>query len=415
MKWPSSTIASFCQTGSGGTPSTRKKDIYYEGNIPWVKSGELKDDILLHTEETLTQRGLDESAAKWIPAGAMLIAMYGATVGKTALLDIDATTNQAVCHIIPNRRIAQSRYVWYFLRARVPQLLARRVGGAQPNISQKIIKDTVVVLPPLSEQQRIVEILDQVDALRKDRAEADAKASRILSALFYKMFGDPATNRNGWPTAQIRDFVSPVSRRDPGNQPDTPFSYVDISGVDGQSGVIVDSKILRGSEAPSRARQVIQTYDVVISTVRPYLRATALVPPELDGQICSTGFCVLRVKKGYGFGFLYALSRLLWFTNLLNVRARGASYPAVTDRDILDLQMPIPNDQQLLKTFDRQILDLLAMQDICERGATALETLFASLFHRAFSGDLTAKWREAHMKELLAEMEQQNRYLESSH
>ncbi len=411
MKWQKTKISEFCKTGSGGTPLTRNREAYYGGKIPWVKSGELKDDVLLTTEETLTDAGLNESSAKWILAGSILLAMYGATVGKTAFLGIDASTNQAVCHITPDHRVADSKYVWYALRSKVNELLAKRVGGAQPNISQKIIKDTEIYLPALSEQRRIAEILDHADALRKKRAEADAKAVRILPALFYKMFGDPSTNPKGWPTVRIRDIVTAVERRDPALRPDNTFIYLDIAGVDGKTGTIVETKDLLGAEAPSRARQIVHENDVIISTVRPYLRATALVPKHLDSQICSTGFCVLRAREGRGFGLLYALSRLQWFTEQLNARARGASYPAVTDGDILNLEIPYPDALKVHEAFNAQILGILATQQRRNDSATALENLFATILHRAFTGDLTTKWREEHMKELLVEMEQQSKYL----
>ena len=109
MKWPYQKIAEFCVTGSGGTPSRQKAGLYYGGDISWVKSGELKDSILFKTDETITKKGLEESSAKLVPAGSILIAMYGATVGKTALLGINATTNQAICNIQPNPEIVENK------------------------------------------------------------------------------------------------------------------------------------------------------------------------------------------------------------------------------------------------------------------------------------------------------------------
>ena len=184
-------ISAFCKTGSGGTPSRDKLDAYYGGGIPWVKSGELHDEPVIATSESITELALAESSAKLVPAGAVLVALYGATVGKTGMLLTESATNQAVCHIVPDDRIADRKFVWHALRSQAPQLMARRVGGAQPNISQAIIRDMQVPLPPLSEQRRIVEILDQADAIRKKRAEADKLAERILPAIFYDMFGDP--------------------------------------------------------------------------------------------------------------------------------------------------------------------------------------------------------------------------------
>ena len=225
------------------------------------------------------------------------------------------------------------------------------------------------------------------------------------------MFGDPVTNPKGWPVEPIDKMVAPVERRDPSSHPDEPFIYIDIAGVNGQLGVVADARELLGADAPSRARQIIRANDVVISTVRPYLRATALIAVKYENQMCSTGFCVLRAKGGEGFGFLYALSRLQWFTDQLNARARGVSYPAVTDTDVFNLRVPRPVDQDLIRGFDRQVLDVLMLQD--ERGSARvrIESLFDALLHHAFAGDLTAKWREAHMKELLAEMDVQAKAL----
>jgi type I restriction enzyme, S subunit len=141
-------IGEFCQTGSGGTPSRKQLERYYGGNIPWVKSGELREGTILETEETITDVALKETSAKLIPANALLVAMYGATIGRVAVLGIEASSNQAVCHIIPDDKVADRRYLFYALRQNVPVWLNRGVGGAQPNISQQIIRTTSIPLPP---------------------------------------------------------------------------------------------------------------------------------------------------------------------------------------------------------------------------------------------------------------------------
>jgi type I restriction enzyme S subunit len=101
----------------------------------------------------------------------------------------------------------------------------------------------------------------------------------------------------------------------------------------------------------------------------------------------------------------------MWFTEQLNIRARGASYPAVTDTDIFSLIIPLPNDENLLSAFDSLIADIQSLYEQAHRASDHIEKLFSLLLERAFSGQLTAKWREAHIKELLAEMEQQARLL----
>ncbi|MDA0195862.1 MAG: restriction endonuclease subunit S [Bacteroidetes bacterium] len=135
--WPK--IEDLCLPTSGGTPSRRKLS-YYNGDIPWVKSGELNYNTILETEEHITAEALEDSSAKLVPKNSLLIALYGATVGRLAYLGIEAATNQAVAAI---RTFASfpNRYLYYFLYHNKERILRERVGGAQPNISQAILNN----------------------------------------------------------------------------------------------------------------------------------------------------------------------------------------------------------------------------------------------------------------------------------
>lgn len=206
MKWPLVAISDFCQTGSGTTPS-RKKSEYFNGDIPWVKSGELRETQICKTEEHVSELALRETSLKFAPKGAILVAMYGATVGRVGLLGIDACTNQAVCHIVPDENKAYPKYVYYAIRSKTNDLIRLGVGGAQPNISQQKIKSFTVPLPPLEEQKRIAAILDQADALRRLRQSAIDRLNTLGQSIFYEMFGDPATNPFGWELKTIDDIA----------------------------------------------------------------------------------------------------------------------------------------------------------------------------------------------------------------
>lgn len=192
-------IADFCKTGSGGTPSRSQLERYYEGGtIPWIKSGELREAVINNAAEYVTEAALRETSIKLVPAGAILLAMYGATVGRLGILGIEATTNQAVCHIVPDPKVATTRYVYHAISSRVPNLISMGVGGAQPNINQAIIKNLEIHLPPLPEQIRIAAILDQADALRVKRREALAQLDNLAQSIFIEMFGDPGANPKQW-------------------------------------------------------------------------------------------------------------------------------------------------------------------------------------------------------------------------
>ena len=183
------------------------------------------------------------------------------------------------------------------------------------------------------------------------------------------------------------------------------FTYIDIGSVDNERGEVSEAKVISGVDAPSRARQLVASGDIIISTVRPYLKATALVPDNIHYPIASTGFCALRPHTQHFSKVLWGISRLDWFADRLMAVAKGANYPAVSNQDILSLPLPAnPTDPKFLIISDQ--IEVIH-QHISSQNASviALETLFQTLLHRAFNGSLIAKWREGHAKELLQEME----------
>ena len=155
-------------TSSGGTPD-RSNPKYFDGDILWVKSGELNDNWIYDTEEKITQEGLKNSSAKIFPAETLLLAMYGATAGKTAILGKEATTNQAVCAIFPKNDVFNSQFLQFYLMLIRPYLLGARSGGAQPNINQRIINLCEITLPPLEEQRAIATTLRTIQTAKEAR------------------------------------------------------------------------------------------------------------------------------------------------------------------------------------------------------------------------------------------------------
>jgi type I restriction enzyme S subunit len=153
--WVWCRLKDICTTTSGGTPLRSKKE-YYGGKIPWLKSGELEENIIQKTEETITELGLKNSSAKIFPKGTVVIALYGATIGRTGILEIDAATNQAVCAIFNDESIIYRDYLFFFLQSIRENLIKQSFGGAQPNISQAVVRDILIPLAPMNEQKRIV-------------------------------------------------------------------------------------------------------------------------------------------------------------------------------------------------------------------------------------------------------------------
>jgi type I restriction enzyme S subunit len=288
-------------------------DRYYEGGtIPWVKSGELREAIITETEEYITEVALKETSVKLVPAGALLLAMYGATVGRLGILGIAATTNQAVCHIVPDPKAAETRYVYHALRAQVTNLIALGVGGAQPNINQGIIKDLVLPLPPLAEQRRIAEVLDRAEALRAKRRAALEQIDTLTQSIFVKSFGDAAEIHKRWPIRSLREVVKDgtivtygivqAGEEYPGGVP-----YI-------RTGDIVDGEVtnndLRHTDpeiAAKFGRSRVQAGDIVMS-IRATVGTTARIPTELDGANLTQG--TAKISPGATVDATYLLSFL---------------------------------------------------------------------------------------------------------
>ena len=153
---------------SGATPSRLRKD-YYNGDIPWLKTGDLNDGFITSIPEKITEKALEETSVKLNPTGSVLIAMYGATIGKVGILTLPATTNQACCACV--NYVCDKMFLFYLLLANRDRFIAMGGGGAQPNISKEKITNTHIPLPPLYEQQRIVIKIEELFA-QLDKIEA---------------------------------------------------------------------------------------------------------------------------------------------------------------------------------------------------------------------------------------------------
>jgi type I restriction enzyme S subunit len=161
-------------TDAGGTPRT-SNDAYWGGDISWVQTGELTKRHISSTEKNITKLGLKESTAKRFPSGTLLIGMYGEpTVGESALLETEATTNQACCGIFPNTDVVNAEFLHQMMQYEKPRLYSLRAGSGQQNIRQETIRKFEIGIPPLSEQRKIATVLHTVDqAIQKSREVAE--------------------------------------------------------------------------------------------------------------------------------------------------------------------------------------------------------------------------------------------------
>lgn len=174
------TVESLCDAVySGGTPSRKKPEYYEGGTITWIKTMEIRDGYIYDSEEKITESGLQNSSAKFVPKESVLIAMYGATVGRVGYLKIDSTTNQAACALVVDSEITNPKWLYYSILATRDSLIDKANGAAQQNISVSIVRNHQIKYVPLEEQERIAGILGSLD----DKIEANTRLIQTLDSL----------------------------------------------------------------------------------------------------------------------------------------------------------------------------------------------------------------------------------------
>ena len=273
-----------------------------------------------------------------------------------------------------------------------------------------------ISIPSRSEQRRIVEILDQADAIRKKRAEADKLAERILPALFYDMFGDPATNPKGWPVASVGDiaWVKGGKRLPKGSDySPSPTGFRYIRGTDIEPNRIHTNELrhLYPHVQKRIARYIVAEGDVVI-TIAGKIGVAAPVTRALVGVNLTENAARLtpKGKRSFDASYLSALLNLPW----LQAQIEGATGRVTIGKLALfrieRMQIPLPA-MDLQCRFSLHMHNLEEEQKVREASDRTTNLLTASLLHRAFSGELTAKWREKNNALVAKEMAEQKKIL----
>jgi type I restriction enzyme S subunit len=201
-------LSELCSIQSGGTPSRGNEEYWAGGSIPWAKISDLEaagDGYIKDTEEHITEEGLKAIRGRLFDNGTLLFAMYG-SVGKTAIVKGEVSTNQAILGIKPITKQLDLGYLRYWLKSQQYVFDRDAQGVAQRNLSAGYIRGLKIPLPPLSEQKRIATILDKADAIRRKRQQAIQLADEFIRSVFLDMFGDPVTNSKGFEIKELSDF-----------------------------------------------------------------------------------------------------------------------------------------------------------------------------------------------------------------
>ena len=412
VEWFATTLDQIAEWGSGGTPS-RKNSSYYGGNVPWIKTGDLGEKYVTQATEFITDEAVKNSSAKYFRKGSVIMAMYGATIGKTSILGIDATTNQACAVGTP---VATStEFLYYFLRNEKDSFIAKGKGGAQPNISQQIIKAHTVYLPALAEQQEIVRQLDvMLTQVEQIKARLDAIPA-ILKKFRQSVLADAVSGKlteewreqNNLPLANIEKLERVVDSSFYGPR----FSKDDYTD-DLQNGIptirttdMSDGKII---VTPTTPRIIVPPEKIEQFKVKPSdllitrtgsIGVMALVREEYLA-IPSAYLIRFRFKQNLvSSDYIYYALTSPNGQNQMGLSTTAITQPNINANSIRALEIYLPSieeQKEIVKRVDTLFGYAARIEETIQSAQKRVNLLTQSILAKAFSGELTAEWREQH-------------------
>ena len=416
-------LESVASWGSGGTPS-RKHEEYYNGDILWIKTGELNNGWIYDTEEKITDEGLKKSSAKLFPPYSVLIAMYGATIGKVAILGVPATTNQACACAVCNQSLLYM-YLFYYCISQKNVFIEKGKGGAQPNISQIILKQHPIPLPPISEQQRIVERIEELFAKldeAKERLQEVAESFAVRkAAILHKAFTGELTKQwrleNGvsdesWEEVTLKELSSVIGdglHGTPVYSEDGDYYFINGNNFD-DNFIAIKESTKRVSIEEYKKYAVNLNDSTVFLSINGTLGKTAFYNGE--PVILGKSACYINVGEKLDKRFLKEMFHTNAFINYANQKATGSTIKNLglkAIREYLVYLPTLPEQHEIVRLIDELLARERAAQQAAEQALASIDLMKKSILARAFRGELgTNKASEASALELLRQVLAEN-------
>lgn len=410
-EWKLTKIGSICKkVCSGGTPKSTVKE-YYGGGIPWLNTKEVHFNRIYSTESTITYNGLNNSAAKWIEANAVIIAMYGATAAKCAIGMIPMTTNQACCNLMIDEKKADYRFVYYGIANSYSILASLANGGAQQNLNAQVIKDFEILLPSLVIQKRIADVLstldDKIECNRRINDNLEQQAQTLFKSWFvdfepYKDSGFEETEIGRIPKDLLVKRVSEIPHTiETGRRPKGGVGEI-TSGVPSVGAEHVKglgnydyskTKYITEEYAASLKTGKVNGYELLIykDGGKPgyFIPNYSIFGEGYPFEECFLNEHVFKLDfgdKGYN-AFCYFYFWTDYVMNYLNAQGGKAAIPGINRQDIENIQIYAP-ENELVKRFGDIVLPSIRQILFNCKESRRLSQLRDALLPRLMSGEL---------------------------
>ena len=379
MEWKEVRLGDVCtRVCSGGTPKSTNLS-YYGGEIPWLNTKEIDFNRIYSTEKTITDSGLNNSSAKWIVPNTITVAMYGATAGKSCIVKVPMTTNQACCNLAINDKVADYEFVYYSLKNDYTTLASLANGGAQQNLNAQIIKDYVLKMPSLADQRRIASILSSLDRKIELNNKINADLEEMAQAIFKNWFVDFEPFKDG-------KFV------------DSELGMIPEGWKVGTLGELCNFKrgknlltknaidegvpVVAGGLEPSCYHNVANTGAPVITVSGSGANAGFMRMYHVPVWASDCSFIDISCENFY---FVYCFLKVN--SKLLKHAQTGAVQPHVKPSDIHDFELVIP-DKESIYEFQDKVKPFFDKIALIQKENSRLSLLRDTLLPRLMSGEL---------------------------
>ncbi|MCA1702930.1 MAG: restriction endonuclease subunit S, partial [Actinobacteria bacterium] len=375
--------------------------------VPWVRSQELVDRRISQCGEHITPEGLKGSSAKVLPPKCILVAMYGATVGKLGYLEIEAATNQAICALITDPEIADARFLYYALMHDRPRLVASAQGAAQQNLSQASIREFTLRVPGVGVQRRIAKVLGEIDDLFENswwRVKVLEEMARAIYREWFVRFRYPGHADvplvdsplgpipEGWSVGLLADLATlDRPNTQPAKSPEQMFDHFSIPAFDDGQRPARDAGV-----AIRSGKYLLSSPAVLVSKLNPRIDRVWFVEPTADHRsVGSTEFLILRPTTRSSLEHLYLLARDAGFREQLTALSAGTSgsHQRAKPVDFLNLPAVIP-PRALVDRLDAAVSAQLRLARQLRRASHRLADLRDLLLPKLVTGQIDVPHRD---------------------